>query len=82
MPMAAWAAAEWAGWICKEGRTRAASSDGSHKARGLFARYLRTNVRTPENWEQGRARCWLFDADPHDLRCLKFVNRWSSVRIR
>jgi putative transcriptional regulator len=25
-------------------------------SRGLFARYLRTNVRTLENWEQGRAR--------------------------
>lgn len=25
-------------------------------SRGLFAAYLRTNVRTLENWEQGRAR--------------------------
>ena len=25
-------------------------------SRGLFAGYLRTNVRTPENWEQGRAK--------------------------
>jgi len=25
-------------------------------SRGLFAGYLRTNVRTIENWEQGRAR--------------------------
>jgi putative transcriptional regulator len=25
-------------------------------SRGLFARYLRTNIRTLENWEQGRAR--------------------------
>ena len=25
-------------------------------SRGLFAAYLRTNVRTIENWEQGRAR--------------------------
>ncbi len=25
-------------------------------SRGLFAVYLRTNVRTLENWEQGRAR--------------------------
>ena len=24
-------------------------------SRGLFAKYLRTNVRTLENWEQGRA---------------------------
>lgn len=27
-----------------------------HLSRGLFAVYLRTNVRTLENWEQGRAR--------------------------
>ncbi len=25
-------------------------------SRGVFARYLRTNVRTLEDWEQGRAR--------------------------
>jgi putative transcriptional regulator len=25
-------------------------------SRGLLARYLRTNVRTLENWEQGRAK--------------------------
>lgn len=25
-------------------------------SRGLFAGYLRTNVRTVENWEQGRAK--------------------------
>lgn len=25
-------------------------------SRALFSRYLRTNVRTLENWEQGRAR--------------------------
>ena len=25
-------------------------------SRGLFASYLRTNVRTLENWEQGRAK--------------------------
>jgi putative transcriptional regulator len=25
-------------------------------SRGLFAGYLRTNVRTLENWEQGRAK--------------------------
>jgi putative transcriptional regulator len=25
-------------------------------SRALFARYLRTNLRTLENWEQGRAR--------------------------
>jgi putative transcriptional regulator len=27
-----------------------------HLSRGLFAGYLRTNVRTLENWEQGRAK--------------------------
>ena len=27
-----------------------------HLSRALFAVYLRTNVRTLENWEQGRAR--------------------------
>lgn len=27
-----------------------------HLSRPLFARYLRTNLRTLENWEQGRAK--------------------------
>ena len=27
-----------------------------HLSRGVFARFLRTNVRTLENWEQGRAK--------------------------
>lgn len=27
-----------------------------HLSRTVFARYLRTNARTLENWEQGRAR--------------------------
>lgn len=27
-----------------------------HISRALFAVYLRTNVRTLENWEQGRAK--------------------------
>jgi putative transcriptional regulator len=27
-----------------------------HLSRSVFARYLRTNPRTLENWEQGRAR--------------------------
>jgi putative transcriptional regulator len=27
-----------------------------HISRPVFARYLRTNVRTLENWEQGRAK--------------------------
>ncbi len=29
---------------------------GLKMSRGLFAGYLRTNVRTLENWEQGRAK--------------------------
>lgn len=29
---------------------------GMNMSRGLFAEYLRTNVRTLENWEQGRAK--------------------------
>lgn len=29
---------------------------GLKLSRGLFAGYLRTNVRTLENWEQGRAK--------------------------
>jgi len=27
-----------------------------HLSRSVFARYLRTNARTVENWEQGRSR--------------------------
>jgi putative transcriptional regulator len=27
-----------------------------HLSRGVFARYLRTNERTLENWEQGRSK--------------------------
>ena len=27
-----------------------------HLSRAVFANYLRTNVRTLENWEQGRAK--------------------------
>jgi putative transcriptional regulator len=30
--------------------------EGLHISRPVFAAYLRTNVRTLENWEQGRAR--------------------------
>lgn len=30
--------------------------EGLNISRGLFAEYLRTNARTLENWEQGRAR--------------------------
>lgn len=30
--------------------------DRLHVSRAVFARYLRTNVRTVEGWEQGRAK--------------------------
>jgi len=30
--------------------------EGLHLSRQVFARYLRTNPRTLENWEQGRAK--------------------------
>ncbi len=30
--------------------------EGLHLSRSVFARYLRTNPRTLENWEQGRAK--------------------------
>jgi putative transcriptional regulator len=30
--------------------------EGLHLSRALFANFLRTNVRTLENWEQGRAK--------------------------
>lgn len=30
--------------------------EGMNLSRGLFSRYLRTNVRTLENWELGRAK--------------------------
>lgn len=30
--------------------------EGLHLSRAVFANYLRTNVRTLENWEQGRAK--------------------------
>ena len=30
--------------------------EGMNLSRGVFARYLRTNVRTLENWEQGRVK--------------------------
>ncbi len=37
-------------------RELAALRERMKLSRALFARYLRTNVRTVENWEQGRAR--------------------------
>ena len=30
--------------------------EGLHMSRAVFASYLRTNARTLENWEQGRAK--------------------------
>ena len=37
-------------------RERARVRRDMNLSRGLFAAYLRTNVRTLENWEQGRAK--------------------------
>lgn len=38
------------------GRELAKVREDMNLSRGLFAGYLRTNVRTLENWEQGRAK--------------------------
>ena len=37
-------------------RELAKGREDMNLSRGLFAGYLRTNVRTLENWEQGRAK--------------------------
>lgn len=36
--------------------TRSALRERLHLSRPVFAHYLRTNPRTLENWEQGRAK--------------------------
>ena len=49
-----------------------------HLSRQVFARYLRTNPRTLENWEQGRAKpnkqaillIKMVQKDPHTLHTL------------
>ena len=43
-------------------------------SRALFAVNLRTNVRTLENWEQGRAR-------PNAQAALLINSRWASISI-
>ena len=45
-------------------------------SRSLFARYLRTNVRTLENWEQGRAK-----PNAQAAQLIRLVQRYpDSVR--
>ncbi len=43
-------------------------------SRGLFASYLRTNVRTIENWEQGRAT--------PNAQATLLILRCSDIRTR
>ncbi len=46
-------------------------------SRGLFAAYLRTNVRTLENWEQGRAR-----PNAQAALLIRLVQRFPDTIIR
>lgn len=43
-------------------------------SRGLFASFLRTNLRTLENWEQGRAR-----PNPQAALLIRLVNRFPDM---
>ena len=43
-------------------------------SRAIFARYLRTNVRTVENWEQGRAR-----PNPQASLLIRLVARYPDT---
>lgn len=43
-------------------------------SRGLFAGYLRTNVRTLENWEQGRAK-----PNPQAALLIRLVQRFPDT---
>ncbi len=45
-----------------------------HLSRGLFARFLRTNRRTLENWEQGRAR-----PNPQAALLISLVNKFPDM---
>ena len=45
-----------------------------HLSRTVFARYLRTNPRTLENWEQGRAR-----PDAQAALLIKLVERYPDT---
>ena len=46
-------------------------------SRGLFAGYLRTNVRTIENWEQGRAR-----PNAQAALLIRMVQRYPDTVLR
>lgn len=46
-------------------------------SRGLFAGYLRTNVRTLENWEQGRAR-----PNAQAALLIRLVQRYPDTVLR
>jgi putative transcriptional regulator len=46
-------------------------------SRGLFAAYLRTNVRTLENWEQGRAK-----PNAQAALLIRLVQRFPDTIIR
>ena|SRR5438105_1409596 len=45
-----------------------------HLSRSLFARFLRTNRRTLENWEQGRAR-----PNPQAALLISLVNKFPDM---
>ena len=45
-----------------------------HLSRGLFANFLRTNRRTLENWEQGRAR-----PNPQAALLISLVNKFPDI---
>jgi putative transcriptional regulator len=46
-------------------------------SRSLFARYLRTNVRTLENWEQGRAK-----PNAQAALLIRLVQRYPDTVLR
>lgn len=46
-------------------------------SRGLFAGYLRTNVRTLENWEQGRAK-----PNAQAALLIRMVQRYPDTVLR
>jgi putative transcriptional regulator len=48
-----------------------------HLSRQVFARYLRTNPRTLENWEQGRAR-----PNAQAALLIKLVERYPDTVAR
>ena len=48
-----------------------------HLSRGLFANFLRTNRRTLENWEQGRAR-----PNPQAALLISLVNKFPDMMDR